>query len=287
MTSGKDKIDIIDSYCNASNIRFKRAARSDFKKFSSLPSWLNFKSRQFEKEINYDTPKGYYYYRRGTVISVDFGINVGSQFSGHHFAVVLNKKDNNKNTVLTVVPLTSKSGKSRLALGKEIFDQSINSFSRRIYEIEKSIEQLELDSEQIESDILDIEDSIDFISKELEELKVSHPEEENFQLSNDETKHFMKVFYTLNNNLENAQKKGRDFSDKLRELTESINLLKEVSDIYSNYNKNSFARVSDIQTISKKQIRTINKFDPSGRIQLPTVIMAEISKEIIRLYASK
>lgn len=60
-----------------------------------------------------------------------------------------------------------------------------------------------------------------------------------------------------------------------------------VAKVYSNYNKNSFVRLSDITTISKFRIKRINKFDPSGQIQLSSKQMADISDKLMELYISK
>ena len=48
---------------------------------------------------------------------VDFGINLGSELSGIHFAIVLNNDDNYNVDNVTVIPLTSKPGYKRLKLG--------------------------------------------------------------------------------------------------------------------------------------------------------------------------
>ncbi|HAP8019376.1 TPA: type II toxin-antitoxin system PemK/MazF family toxin, partial [Enterococcus faecium] len=52
--------------------------------------------------------KNYRVYKRGTIVYVDFGVNVGYELSGNHFAIVLNNKDNSKNGVVCVVPISSK-----------------------------------------------------------------------------------------------------------------------------------------------------------------------------------
>lgn len=52
-------------------------------------------------------------YSRGTILLVDFGENVGFEFNGKHFAIVLNKNDSEKSGKLMVIPLTSKDKKNR------------------------------------------------------------------------------------------------------------------------------------------------------------------------------
>lgn len=56
-------------------------------------------------------------FKRGDVIKADFGVNVGSELSNIHFAIVLNSDDNTSVDNITVLPLTSKPGYKRLYLG--------------------------------------------------------------------------------------------------------------------------------------------------------------------------
>ena len=67
-------------------------------------------------------------FKRGEIIKVDFGVNVGSELSNTHFAIVLNNDDNVSVDNITVIPLTSKKGYKRLYLGKILtpFNQKDN-----------------------------------------------------------------------------------------------------------------------------------------------------------------
>ncbi|MBB1110831.1 type II toxin-antitoxin system PemK/MazF family toxin [Limosilactobacillus sp. pH52_RY] len=94
-------------------------------KFKYLPNWLDNTSYFYQKEANSNLPRRYYYYRRGTVIRVNFGTNLGSEFSNIHFAIVLDKKDSPKKKTLTVLPLTSKQCSNRFSLGQEVFNQTV------------------------------------------------------------------------------------------------------------------------------------------------------------------
>ncbi len=94
-------------------------------KFSYLDEWLLKKSKLLlnesvlmQNKLEQCTPiiEKYRVYKRGTIIKVDFGVNLGSEMSQVHFAIVLNNYDNPKNSVLTVIPLTSKENKFNLDL---------------------------------------------------------------------------------------------------------------------------------------------------------------------------
>ena len=66
-------------------------------------------------EIN-KKPKYFKRYSRGRIIKVRFGVNVGSEFSGDHFAIVISKNDTAYNPVLHVIPITSKNIEHALTL---------------------------------------------------------------------------------------------------------------------------------------------------------------------------
>lgn len=94
-------------------------------KFSYLDEWLLKSSKMLLNETNKKVPT-YKVYKRGTLVKADFGVGIGSEMSQVHFAIVLSKYDNPKNNVLTVLPLTSKSGKNNLYLGSLIIDSLKN-----------------------------------------------------------------------------------------------------------------------------------------------------------------
>lgn len=105
-------------------------------KFKYLEDWQLIKSKKLLEEANileYNLCKkntnkivpNYKKFKRGTLIRVDFGVGLGSEMSQVHFAIVLNKYDNIKNNILTVVPLTSQEGKFNLDLGSLVIDELI------------------------------------------------------------------------------------------------------------------------------------------------------------------
>lgn len=69
-------------------------------------------------------------YKRGSVVKVHLGFNVGSEEGGLHYAIVVDADNSLGNPVFTVIPLTSvkkhtdisKLGKDQLYLGKEIYN---------------------------------------------------------------------------------------------------------------------------------------------------------------------
>ena len=114
-TIDKKQLSKIDNACK----NFKEAFDSKTKKFSKLDNWLN-KESTFFKDESVGAKEKKLRYKRGQVIKVDFGVNVGSELSNTHFAIVLNKDENISTDSITVLPLTSKKRYKTLNLGKII-----------------------------------------------------------------------------------------------------------------------------------------------------------------------
>ena len=71
-------------------------------------------------------------YSRGSIVKVRFGVNIGSEFSGDHFAIVVSKGDTAYNPVLHVIPISSKKHKICVDLGNVLI-------------LDREIEKLRLD----------------------------------------------------------------------------------------------------------------------------------------------
>ena len=110
----KSQIQKIDDGCQ----NYKQAYYSKNSKFLYLGNWIEkqsniFKSETQKKKNNKTKPN----FKRGEVIRIDFGVNIGSELSNTHFAIVLNSDDNNSVDNVTVLPLTTKPGYKRLDVG--------------------------------------------------------------------------------------------------------------------------------------------------------------------------
>lgn len=77
------------------------------KKADLISFWLKSYAGMIRFEERFD-PKKNKSYKRGDIIKVDFGFNIGAEYGGRHYAVVLDKKNAHNSPVITVVPLTSK-----------------------------------------------------------------------------------------------------------------------------------------------------------------------------------
>lgn len=100
---------------------FIKIKNTNTKKFEKLDEWLLREANLFLKETKNDR-KNKQRYKRGTIIKVNFGVNVGSELCHTHFAIVLSIDDNTSNDAIIVVPLTSKPGHDKVFLGSLIKD---------------------------------------------------------------------------------------------------------------------------------------------------------------------
>lgn len=115
MTSKIAEASKIDIACQ----KYKLIQKSQTIKFEKIDNWLYKESSIFEKETLINTKKiTFPKFKRGQIIKADFGINIGSELSHTHFAIVLNHDDTIFNDNITVIPITSKNGYKRIELGK-------------------------------------------------------------------------------------------------------------------------------------------------------------------------
>ena len=177
-------------------------------------------------------------YSRGTILLVDFGENVGFEFNGKHFAIVLNKNDSEKSGKLMVIPLTSKDKKNRhVKLDKSIIEELIiGSVSLALDKIYIYKKWLFLKNHSYNRIITN-------------EIFLNYLAKRNAILIKITEKQLLEYF------------------------KEDTNKLKELSEYYSKYNKFSYARVDSIRDIDKSRIiPKFNYLDPVSytHLTLPT-----------------
>ena len=127
----------------------------------------NFQSKSFTYENGRNSPK-FKAYKRGTIVFVNFGTSIGTELSGNHFAIVLNKNDNPFNGSLSIVPLTSKNKKYNLPLDKELISRIIDNLiskSIKIGLISDSIQSSIYNQKKNDLDSYAMMDSITTVSK--------------------------------------------------------------------------------------------------------------------------
>lgn len=93
-------------------------------------------------------PKKNIAYKRGDIIKLNFGFNIGSEYGGLHYAVVINNKNPHNSSVVTVVPLTSQKNKQSVhpndvELGNEIYRSLKLKYDTITQQIQSESEKIE------------------------------------------------------------------------------------------------------------------------------------------------
>lgn len=97
------------------------------KKAALISKWI----KQYTNYISFEdifTPKKCISYNRGDIVFANFGFNIGSEFGGEHYAVVIDKENDRNSSTVTVIPLSSYKPEKEihpndLYLGNELFNQ--------------------------------------------------------------------------------------------------------------------------------------------------------------------
>ena len=94
------------------------------KKTDLISYWLHTYTNYIKFEESFD-PKRNKRYERGDIIKVDFGFNIGSEYGGLHYAVVIDNNNNLSSPVVTVIPLSSTDdkiiSKYNIDIGDELY----------------------------------------------------------------------------------------------------------------------------------------------------------------------
>ncbi|MGB3161533.1 MAG: type II toxin-antitoxin system PemK/MazF family toxin [Carnobacterium sp.] len=258
----------IKEICNDANEVFIAESLSAYPKFKFLPSWLKSKSFYLKSERS-NPNSNYKVYNRGAIVYVDFGVNVGYELSGNHFAVVMNNKDNCKNGVVTVIPISSKEKRSYISVGKVIEIQSIKHFASH--------------SDKLGTDFSCLLRAL--IYKDI-------VTEEQFEKMNNGWSKLLNRYPKITGEvaLARVEQWGLDLEDydkilqKLESIFADLEAYRKVFIAYQKYTKESYVMPLNIQSISKYRIKKINKFDPSSRIKAPADVMLNIDSSIIKSF---
>lgn len=147
----------------------------EYKTSHLLAYWMNDFANYHDEERTFDTTK-MICFKRGSIIKVNLGFNIGHELGGLHYCVVLDKFDNPKNGTLNVIPLTSKKNKkypkSSIDLGNEIYDTLNSLYSEEVKKLSNKYTDIwSLPSEKVAQFTSDFE-YVKKIKDEISKMKI-------------------------------------------------------------------------------------------------------------------
>lgn len=208
------------------------------KKASLLSYWLDSYFTYIRQEETFD-PTKLKAYKRGDIIKLNFGFNVGSEYGGLHYAIVINNHNPRNSSVLTVIPLTSQKEDSKVHpndvfLGNEIYRNlklKYDTISQALYDEKAEIEKL---------------DSI--ISSLMKAIDVK------FKLYDKNPEYEEKTLSDARRYLDAAKQLQKDWKEKATKNKEASQQLEKIGAEIKRMKLGSIALVDQITTVSKMRI---------------------------------
>lgn len=149
-------IEFKDRTLNRLNETINKKIETDYKKSVLLTYWLKDYNNFLKQELTY-RPNYQPALKQGSIVQVNLGFRLGNEQGGLHYAIVLDKNDNKRKPIITVIPLSSikegkKLHKTHVNLDSEVYNlidiktkQIIDSANNQIEELSKLIKNEEND----------------------------------------------------------------------------------------------------------------------------------------------
>ena len=112
------------------------------KRSDKIAQWVENWTKYLKIEQTFN-PKSIQALKRGSIVYANFGFNVGMEYGGLHYAIVLNKEDARSNHLLHVLPLTSVKEKTDMSnlkyfqfpIDNEVFQLLSNKALQKVREL--------------------------------------------------------------------------------------------------------------------------------------------------------
>ena len=177
---GEERIETIahkDSALKRLDISFnKHIELQEYKKSNLLAYWIKDFSNYHDDEKTFDTTT-LKVFKRGDIVKVNLGFNVGNELGGLHYCVVINKHDNPYSGTLNVIPLSSikedkiYNPKTCIDLGDELFLLLSQKYSKESDKIDKALEDLSNEDKRNVDKIKYLLKKLDYLQNIAEEIK--------------------------------------------------------------------------------------------------------------------
>lgn len=242
------------------------------KKANLISYWLKDYVSLINFEEKFDPAKNIAY-KRGNIVKLNFGFNVGSEYGGLHYGVVLDNRNSHNSPVITVIPLTSvKEGRTIHSNSVELGNEIYRSLKLKYDTISKTLKS---DQEEIEF-ILDIFHRLDTMSESImKEVDSCEEGSDEYSQKLSTAQQYMRDAIRLKEIWEEKQIHNAEEQEYLDKIGAEISQMKE----------GSIALVNQITTVSKMRI-----FDPRNLrgvlagVSLSEESMEKINQKVKELY---
>lgn len=196
------------------------------KKAYLISSWLQQFVSFISFENNFDPTKNISY-KRGNVIKVNLGFNVGCELGGPHYAIVLDKNNKHSSDTVTIIPLVSTKE------GKDIYERDVF-LGNELYNTLNA--RYKAQTEELEARSKEVNGFIEVIPPLLNGLKR------------------LKSSAEINSSIEELEEKLNSLNRLHSELNGEFKRNEQLGKEISFMKEGSIARIEQITSISKMRI---------------------------------
>lgn len=243
---------------------------NEYHKAAVLFYWLQEYKNLLKREPTFN-PTYLKSYSRGDIIQVNFGFNLGAEYGGKHYAVVIEDNDRSSG-VITVIPLRSFKQKDaaglhryELSLGNELYNQFNSKISQETTKLQNQTNKIQ----NLINDLTSSKQSIDEILN-----SISQPNSELEQILTNPSKNLSQSIISL--------------EAELKSGLAQIDVLKNCKAQFSKMKNGSIALIKQITTISKMRIvNPIKDSDALAGIKLSYRNLNAIDEKLKEFYVYK
>lgn len=268
----QNKKEAIKTLNNLLEFYINDSSERHLKKANLISYWIKDYVRLINFEEHFEPTKNIAY-KRGNIVKINFGFNIGSEYGGLHYGIVLDNKNSHNSPVITVIPLTSvKDSKpihnNSVELGNEIY----RSLKLKYDTISKALKE---EQAEISTTLAAFSKLLEMSESTLSEIDSCEQGSEEYSQKMSAAHQYISAAYKLKDDWEKRQKHNSEEQEYLDKIGLEISQMKE----------GSIALVNQITTVSKMRI-----FDPRNLkgvlagISLSEESMEKINKKVHDLY---
>lgn len=232
--------------------------KEKLRKADLLSKWLKDYVNYLKFEDIFD-PKRNISYKRGNIVKVNLGFNLGSELGGVHYAIIIDNNNKRSCDTVTILPLSSVKENSKiyerdLLIGNEFYNLVASKYNSMLNKAKQRLDEL---------------------NNLLPSIIALHTLSESKELPDDIQK----------KSLLEADKLHQEFNKQITTLNSEIEILQKNKDEIDLMKEGSIVKIEQIRTISKIRIwipKTSK--DPLYNISLSQPTMDKINSKLMELF---